>query len=152
MKQQIYKGPLFIASDHGGYKLKKRLIRFLTKELLIEVEDLGPHVYVKEDDYPDYVLPLAKKVVDKKGRGIVICKNGIGVSIAVNKVNGVRCGIGYNLMAAETMMADDDTNIISLAAKGVTDEHAMAIIKRWLLTSFSGAERHKRRLDKLPKC
>lgn len=141
--------PLFIASDHGGYQLKRRLIRFIENELALSITDCGPHEYIEDDDYPDYVLPLAKKVIETNGKGIVICKNGIGVSIAANKVHGIRAGIGYNLMAAETMMKDDDTNVLALASKGISEDHAMAIVKRWLETPFSEAERHVRRLEKI---
>lgn len=143
--------PLFIASDHGGYRLKKRLVRFIKNELRLDVEDVGPHVYDETDDYPDYIIPLVKKVAKTNGRGIVICKNGVGVCIAANKIKNIRCGIGYNLMAAETMMKDDNTNILALAAKAVTQDHAMSIVKKWLQTEFSGAERHVRRLKKIAK-
>lgn len=149
MKKTVYSGPLFIAADHGGYKLKKRLVRFITNELNLKLQDMGAEEYDETDDYPDYVIPLAHEVVKQQGRGIVICKNGVGVTIATNKVPGVRAGIGYNLMAAETMMQDDNTNVLALAAKGVSEDHAMAIVKRWLMTSFSDKERHVRRLAKV---
>lgn len=145
----MYAGSLFIASDHAGYQLKKRLVRYMGKELGLAVEDLGPNEYNETDDYPDYIFPLAKKVAKTNGRGIVICKNGIGVSVAANKVNGIRAGIGYNLMAAESMMEDDNTNILALASKGVSEDFAMAIVKKWLETKFGGAKRHKRRLEKI---
>ncbi len=145
----MYKGPLFIASDHGGYQLKKRLVRYIENELKLEITDLGPHEYEEGDDYPDFVVPLGHKVVETNGRGIVICKNGIGVTVATNKISGVRAGIGYNLMAAETMMQDDNTNVLALAAKLSRDEHAMEIVKRWLETEFSRAKRHIRRLEKV---
>jgi ribose 5-phosphate isomerase B len=140
---------LYIAADHGGYQLKKRLIRYIKKELNRTIEDLGAHTHEDKDDYPDYVLPLAEKVAKEGGRGIVICKNGIGANIAANKVRGIRAGIGYNIMAAETMMTDDNTNILALAAKGVSEDFALAIVKKWLETEFSAEERHKRRLEKI---
>ncbi|MFA6427183.1 MAG: RpiB/LacA/LacB family sugar-phosphate isomerase [Candidatus Magasanikbacteria bacterium] len=145
----MYTNPLFIASDHGGYQLKKRVIRYIENELKGKVEDLGPHEHVETDDYPDYVIPLAHKVVETQGRGIVICRNGVGVCIAVNKVKGIKCGIGYNIAAAESMMKDDNTNIISLAADHLSEDHAMAVVKKWLETEFSGEERHVRRLKKV---
>lgn len=145
----MYIGPLFIAADHAGYQLKKRLIRFIENELKLDVQDLGPESYDEGDDYPDYVFPLAEKVAKESGRGIVICKNGIGVAVAANKVPGIRAGIGYNLMAAESMMKDDNINVLALAAKGVSEEFAMAIVKKWLETEFSAEERHKRRLEKI---
>lgn len=141
--------PLFIASDHGGYHLKKRILRYVEHELEGKITDMGPAEYDETDDYPDYVLPLAKKVVETNGRGIVICKNGIGVCIDANKVDGIRAGIGYNTMAAETMMQDDNTNVLCLAAKGVSEDLALVIVKKWLESEFSNAERHKRRLEKI---
>jgi len=140
---------LFIASDHGGYRLKKRLIRYAENELNIEITDLGPFEYDENDDYPDYALPLCEKVNETEGLGILICKNGIGVSIAANKQKGIRAGIGYNLMAAETMKTDDHTNVLCLASKALSEDHAMAIMKKWLETEFSAEERHVRRLKKL---
>ena len=140
---------LSIASDHGGYKLKKRLVRFIENELKGEVEDMGPHEYEETDDYPDYVVPLAEKVSSEGGRGIVICRNGIGVCITTNKVHGIRCGIGYNIDVAESMMKDDNTNILALAADHLSEDHAMAVVKKWLETKFSEAERHVRRLTKV---
>lgn len=145
----MYSGPLYIASDHGGYQLKKRLVRYIENELKQQVEDLGPQEYVEDDDYPDFVIPLAQRVAKEQARGIVICKNGVGVTIACNKVRGVRCGIGYNIMAAETMMNDDNTNVLALASKLSSDDHAMAIVKKWLETPFSEDERHIRRLEKV---
>lgn len=145
----MYTGPLFIASDHGGYQLKKRLIRYLQNELAREVTDIGPHEYFEDDDYPDYALPLATEVAKTNARGILICKNGIGICIAANKVHGIRAGLAYNLAAAESMMTDDNTNIMCLAAQLSSEEHAMAILKRWLNTDFSNEKRHVRRLQKI---
>lgn len=145
----MFSGSLFIASDHGGYQLKKRLIRFCENELNIHIEDLGPLDLDPTDDYPDFVIPLAKKVVEIKGRGIVICRNGIGVCIAVNKIKGIKCGIGYNSGAAESMMRDDNTNVLALAADHLSEDHAMLVTKKWLETEFSGDERHVRRLKKV---
>jgi ribose 5-phosphate isomerase B len=70
---------IYIASDHGGYALIKRLIRYMENELGLKPEDLGPYEYIETDDYPDFVIPLAKKVVENDARGILICRNGIGV-------------------------------------------------------------------------
>jgi ribose 5-phosphate isomerase B len=143
--------PIFLASDHGGYQLKRRIMRYFNNELHIPYKDMGPYEYDETDDYPDYVIPLAHEVAKTHGRGIVICKNGVGVSIAVNKVEGIRCGIGYSLMAAETMMKDDNTNILSLPAKHLSEDHALAIVKTWLETPFSEAERHVRRINKMSR-
>ncbi len=145
----MYSGNLSIASDHGGYALKKRLIRYIENELQRPVEDMGPFEYVETDDYPDFIVPLAKNVAQTQSRGIVICRNGIGVCIASNKIPGIRAGLGYNIGVAETMMQHDNTNILCLAADHLSEEHAMAIVKKWLETEFSREERHVRRLNKI---
>ncbi len=145
----MYTGNLYIASDHGGYSLKKRLVRFVENELQRPIEDMGPHDHVESDDYSDYSFPLAEKVASENARGILICRNGIGVCVAANKVIGIRAGIGYNIASAESMMKDDNTNILCLAADHLSEDFAMAIVKRWLETPFSEAERHVRRLEKV---
>ena len=146
----MYSGQLYISSDHGGYKLKKRLVRYIQNELKRDVEDIGPHEYEKTDDYPDYAIPLAKKTVETKGRGITICSSGIGVCIAANKIAGVRAGLGYNIEVAESMVKDDDTNILCLGAKTISEDHAMAIVKKWLESKkeFLGGK-YQRRIDKI---
>lgn len=147
----MYSGPLFIASDHGGYALKNRLVRYIENELSLKVTDLGPKEYDEGDDYPPYAEAVSQKVISSQGRGILICKNGIGVCIAANKFDSIRAGIGYNLMAAETMMQDDNTNVLCLASKLGSEEHSMAILRKWLETDFSEAERHERRLAEIAK-
>ena len=139
---------LYIASDHAGFRLNKRLVRFLEKEMQVSVKDMGPEEFVDGDDYPDYAVPLAQKVVETGGKGILICGNGVGVCIVANKIKGIRAGIGYNTYAAESMRQDDDTNILCLAGRVLSDEYAMAITKKWLQTEFSNEERHIRRLEK----
>jgi len=145
----MYSGTLYIASDHGGYSLKKRIIRLVINELGQTIEDLGPTQYDEHDDYPDYAIPLAKKVVVNKARGILICRNGIGVCMVANKISDVRAGIGYNIASAESMRKDDDTNVLCLAADHLSEDFACAIVKRWLETEFSNEERHVRRLAKV---
>ncbi|MBU0661318.1 RpiB/LacA/LacB family sugar-phosphate isomerase [Patescibacteria group bacterium] len=145
----MYEGLLYIASDHGGYQLKRRLVRYVQNELKRDIVDMGPTEYTETDDYPDYVLPLAKKVAEEDVRGIVICRNGVGVCIASNKVAGIRAGIGYNIPAAESMMKDDNTNILCLAADHLSEDHAMHVVERWLQSEFSKEERHVRRLQKI---
>lgn len=145
----MYSGALYISGDHGGYALKKRLVRFIENELSRPVTDLGPMNHVEDDDYPDYAFPLATRVVAENARGILICRNGVGVCMAANKVKGVRAGIGYNIAAAESMVTDDNTNILCLASDHLSEDFAMAIVKRWLETDFPDQERHVRRLEKI---
>ena len=141
---------LYITSDHGGYKLKKRIIRYLENELETKIEDLGPFEYNKDDNYPDYTVKLAKKVLENDdNKGIAICRNGIGVCVTANKFKGIRAGIGYNIAVAQSMRNDDNANILCLAADHLSEDHAMAIVKKWLETPFSNDERHVRRLKKI---
>ena len=141
---------LYIASDHRGYKLKKRIIRYFKNELKTEIKDLGAFEYNKNDDYPDYAVPLSEKVSsNNKDKGILICGNGVGVCIVANKTKNIRAGIGYNISVAESMRNDDNSNILCLAADHLTEDHALVIVKKWLETPFGNAERYVRRLKKV---
>ncbi len=140
---------ILIASDHGGYKLKQKLIPFLEKKGYV-VKDFGPHEYNPEDDYPDFILPLAKKIT-KTNLGIIICRNGQGVSIAANKIKGVRAATGFSEKMIRSARKDDNANIVSLPADYITETQAKRIITLFLKTPFSNAPRHKRRLGKIPK-
>jgi len=143
---------IYIASDHGGFKLKKRLVRFFKNDLKIDVEDMGPSEYDKDDDYPDYAEPLAKKVSKNKDNlGILICGSGQGMCMLANKVKGIRAALGYSIESAELSRKHNNSNMLCLAGYVVTDDHAMAIVKKWISTPFSKAERHIRRLRKLEK-
>jgi len=142
---------IYIASDHGGFRLKGEVIKWL-KQKKLKVEDLGPKILQQGDDYPDYGFPLAKKVVRaKKNLGILICRNGIGISIVANKVKGIRAGLVSFLGQAITARAHDNCNILVLPADFVDEEKAIKIIKAFFGSEFSGEERHIRRLGKIEK-
>lgn len=147
----MYSGPLYICSDHAGYQLKKRLVRYLQNELNVEVEDLGPHEYDELDDFPDFVIPSAIKTVENKGRLIACCGSGAGEIIAANKVKGMRMTIGYNIEAAELSITHNNANGLALAARVLTDDHAMAIIKKWLETTDFKGGKYQRRNEKIEK-
>lgn len=144
----MYDGPLFITSDHAGYQLKKRLVRYLKNELKIDAEDLGPHEYTEDDDYPDYIIPATQKAVEASGRVIVIGGSGNGEAIAANKVKGMRCALVHSVETAELSRQHNDANGISFGARIVTDEHAMAMLKKWLETDFLGGK-HEERIEKI---
>ena len=141
---------IFIASDHGGFKLKNKLLSFLLKKGYL-VEDIGPFEYKKDDDYPDYAIPLAKRVARNKSKGVVICRNGQGVCIAVNKIKGIRGVTGFSIKEAKTTRQDDNANILSIPADYISSTKAKRIISIWLSTPFSNALRHKRRINKIKK-
>ena len=133
-----------IATDHGAIDLKKKLIAHLEGKGH-EVTDFGAYEPVSSD-YPVYAAAAARAVA--KGecqRGIALCTTGIGMSIACNKVKGIRCALLHDLKSAELTRQHNDTNMMALGA-GVTEEAlALQLVDIWLNTEFSGAERHVRR-------
>ena len=141
---------LAIGCDHGGFDLKTTVIAYL-KEQGHEVKDYG--CYDKSSiDYPDYVFPVAEATVRGEfERGIVICTTGIGVSIAANKVLGVRCALVTDEYSARMTRDHNDTNMIALGANVTTPERVKGILDIWLSVPFSHGERHQRRIDKISK-
>ena len=139
---------IYIGSDHGGFNIKGKIKLFLEKKGYT-VEDCGPFELNPLDDYPDYVIPLAKKISKSKSMGIVFCRNGQGVCIATNKVKGIRAVTGFSIKEAKTTRKDDNANILCIPSDYLTLVQVKKIIVSWLETSFSGATRHKRRLKKI---
>ena len=138
---------LAIASDHGGYKLKEAIRKHLA-ERGEKVVDLGTH---SEDsvDYPIYGKACAEAVASGKAeRGIVVCGTGIGISIAANKVKGIRCGLCTSVEMAELTRRHNNANILALGGRTTDEELALQIVDAFLDTEFEGG-RHKRRTDML---
>lgn len=140
-----------IACDHGALKLKEELIPFLRK-LGHSVEDFGTNSY-ESCDYSDFAIPAAKAVAKGRcDRGIVLCTTGIGVSIAANKVRGIRCALLSDVECAKMTRLHNDTNVMAMGAAVVDTETAYEIVKIWLETPFSGEARHQRRINKVMDC
>lgn len=142
---------LYLASDHAGFYLKESLKQYL-KELNVIFEDCGPFRYNETDDYPDFIVPAAKKVASsEEHRGIVIGGSGQGEAIAANKVKGIRCALvqHYSEQAVKLTRDHNDANMLSLGARFLTIDEAKSAVLVWLQTPFSGEERHCRRLAKL---
>lgn len=140
-----------IAADHGGYELKEYLVRML-REAGAEVVDFGDQLMEPDDDYPDFVVPLARAVVScQVKRGIAICGSGVGACIAANKIPGVRACLIHDPFSAHQGVEDDDLNLICLG--GLVVGHALAweLVRRFLVSQFSGKERHRRRLEKVTR-
>ncbi len=138
-----------IACDHGGFNLKREIASRLRKSGH-DVVDFGAAELDDSDDYPDYVIPLAKGVSAKEvERGIAICGSGVGASVAVNKIRGVRGALIHDSFSAHQGVEDDDVNVICLGGRVIGNELAWEIIGTFLNASFSGAERHRRRLAKV---
>jgi len=136
-----------IGSDHAGFELKETIKTFL-KEKGIEVRDFG--TYSEERvDYPDYAIPLAESVAKgEEDFGILICGTGIGMSIAANKVKGIRASLCSDVYSAHSAREHNNANILCLGGRVLGKELAKEIVDKWLSSSFLGG-RHKRRVDKI---
>jgi ribose 5-phosphate isomerase B len=140
---------IYLASDHGGYFYKEEIQKHLEGKGYA-VEDVGNLDFVKEDDYPDFVIPLAEKVAkDKKSLGIVLGRSGNGELIAANKVKGARAVMGCSAAMVKKAKEDNDPNILSLGADFLTLQQALDCVEVFLKTSFSKVERHARRVKKI---
>ena len=137
-----------VGCDHGALDLKNTVVAHLTAQGH-EVQDFG--TYTKDScDYPDFAAAAAKAVADGKcDRGIVLCTTGIGVSIAANKIPGIRCALLSDLMSARLTRELNDTNVMALGAGVVGQMLALEIVDTWVGTEFSHNERHQRRIDKV---
>jgi len=142
---------IFIGSDHAGYRLKGELISFL-EELGHEVIDKGAYELDEKDDYPDFIVPVAKAVSeDSESRGIVLGGSGQGEAMTANKIPGVRAMAYYGGLQNVVPLSREhnDANILSIGARFVDCETARNMVKLWLETPFSGDERHVRRIKKI---
>lgn len=141
---------LYIASDHGGFKKKKRIIEFLNA-INVQFVDLGPTDINQNDDYPDYAIPAMKRFSEdiQNNRVVLLCRNGVGVSILANKYKGARCALSWTETHVQSARNDDDVNVLAIPADYVDNETAKNLVSIFLRTPFSGDERHKRRLDKV---
>ena len=138
-----------IACDHGVFDLKQEIIARL-RRLNHELSDYGAGTLDTGDDYPDYVVPLARAVSSGEvDRGIAICGSGVGASVAVNKIKGVRGALIHDCFSAHQGVEDDNINVICLGGRVVGNELAWEIVETFLNASFSGAVRHRRRLEKV---
>lgn len=138
-----------ICSDHGGFALKEIIHPFLIK-MKHEVVDYGAYQLNDEDDYPDFVIPLANAVAVKEvERGIAICGSGVGASIVANKVAGVRAALIQDYFSAHQGVEDDDMNLICLGGRVTGFASAEELVQAFLKATFTGAERHLRRLQKI---
>jgi ribose 5-phosphate isomerase B len=138
-----------IASDHGGFALKEQIAELL-RGAGHEVVDFGALHLSPGDDYPDYIIPMARAVsAGKVDRGLALCGSGVGASIAANKVAGVRAGLIHDVFSAHQGVEDDDMNVFSLGGQVIGPALAWELIETFLKARFSGAVRHQRRVDKV---
>jgi ribose 5-phosphate isomerase B len=138
-----------IGGDHAGFELKESLKKLL-KEKGYECHDLGAETFDSQDDYPVYGRKVAEAVASGEyDRGIVVCGTGIGISIAANKVPGVRAAVCYTTDAAKISRMHNNANVLALGGRIVAKELALEIATTWLETCFSKEERHARRIRQI---
>ncbi|GKV58040.1 putative sugar phosphate isomerase YwlF [Sporosarcina sp. NCCP-2222] len=136
-----------ISSDHGGNRLRQEIMQLLN-ELNVEYVDYGPDSDASVD-YPDYASPVANGVASGEfDRGILICGTGIGMSIAANKVKGIRCALVHDVFSAKATRGHNDSNILAMGERVIGPGLAREIVATWLDTPFEGG-RHERRIAKL---
>lgn len=139
---------ILVAADHAGFRLKE--------QILVDIEELGHDVIdlgtdsEKPVDYPDFARALGEALVAGRGdRGVLICGSGVGASIAANKVPGVRAAVCHDTYSAHQGVEHDDMNVLTLGGRVVGDELAKELVRAFLGASFSGIQRHVRRLEKI---
>jgi ribose 5-phosphate isomerase B len=138
-----------IATDHGGFSLKQELVAEL-RAAGHEVVDFGAHSLNEGDDYPDYVLPLARAVgASDVQRGVAICGSGVGASVCANKVRGIRAALIHDHFSAKQGVEDDHMNILCMGGRTVGPAVAWDLVQTFLAARFNSAERHLRRLSKV---
>jgi ribose 5-phosphate isomerase B len=138
-----------LGADHGGVNLKEEIKKYLDT-VGVGYEDFGCNC-TDSVDYPDYALPVAEKVASGEfDRGILICGTGIGMTIAANKVNGIRCALVHDCFSAKATREHNDSNILAMGERVIGPGLALEIVKIWLGTEFTGG-RHQRRLDKVKR-
>ena len=138
-----------MATDHGGFALKEALLAQI-RAAGHEVVDFGAHDLDPNDDYPDFVVPLARAVVaGTVDRGVAICGSGVGASVCANKVPGIRAALIHDHFSARQGVEDDHMNVLCMGGRTVGPSVAWDLVETFLAGTFSRAERHERRLDKV---
>ena len=137
-----------IGCDHGALALKNKVVEHLRKKDF-DVQDFGTYT-LDSCDYPDYAEKAARAVASGEcEKGIVLCTTGIGISIAANKVPGIRCALLHETWSAKMTREHNDTNMMALGAAVVGELLALEIVDTWLGTDFSHEAKHQRRIDKV---
>jgi ribose 5-phosphate isomerase B len=137
-----------LGADHAGFELKDRIKQHLTNSG-VAVDDVGTDSAASVD-YPDYAQKVGDEVVRRKADlGILVCGSGIGMSIAANKIHGIRAANVHNEIEAQLSREHNDANVLTLGARMLDDKTALDIVDRWLATPFPGGERHRQRIAKV---
>ena len=136
-----------IGSDHGGFELKNKIVKWL-EENGYDVKDFGIHEN-KSVDYPDIAEVVCKSIISGQcDRGILVCGTGIGISIAANKIKGIRAAVCGDIYSAAMTKRHNNANVITLGGRVVGEDVGIEIVKAWLTNEFEGG-RHQNRIDKI---
>lgn len=152
---------IYLGTDHAGFELKEKLKTYLG-ELGHTVEDKGPFAFDKDDDYPDFIFPVANAVASEEGSfGVILGGSGQGEAMCANRVKGARAGVYYGDLASQvdsdgktidmvtSLREHNNANIISIGARFLDEEKVKEATKKFIETSFPGGDRHTRRIKKL---
>ncbi|MGV3589131.1 MAG: RpiB/LacA/LacB family sugar-phosphate isomerase [Adhaeribacter sp.] len=138
-----------IAADHAGFEQKQELLKLL-RQAGYEVEDYGAYQYDAHDDYPDIILPLARAIASNEvQRGIAVCGSGVGVSIAANKIAGVRAALITETYSAHQGVEHDDMNLLCLGGRVIGPMLQWELVQAFLAARYNGEDRFQRRLNKV---
>jgi ribose 5-phosphate isomerase B len=138
-----------IGADHAGFAMKEEVVALL-RELGHDVVDVGAHHAYPSDDYPDFAEAVGKAIIEGKAeRGVLICGSGVGVSVAANKLPGIRAAVCHDAYSAHQGVEHDNMNVLVLGSRIIGPELARELVRIYLAARFSGEERHRRRLAKV---
>ncbi|MGD8374322.1 MAG: RpiB/LacA/LacB family sugar-phosphate isomerase [Candidatus Woesebacteria bacterium] len=142
---------VYLGSDHAGFNLKEKVFAHLSK-LNYDVEDEGDKVLDPNDDYPQFALAVATKVLgdtDPDARGILLCGSGQGMCIAANRVRGIRASVVWDQKVARETRNDNNSNVLCIPANMLNEDEVLGLVDVWLSAPFSGAARHVRRIKEI---
>ncbi len=138
-----------VATDHGGFGLKENLVARL-RAAGHEVVDFGAHKFDPEDDFPDFIIPLARAVAENSvERGVAVCGSGVGASVCANKISGVRAGLVGDHFSARQGVEDDHMNILCMGGRTIGPYTAWDLLEAFLAARYGQADRYLRRLAKI---
>ncbi|HSX28629.1 MAG TPA: RpiB/LacA/LacB family sugar-phosphate isomerase [Candidatus Saccharimonadales bacterium] len=142
---------IYIGSDHAGFDAKEKLFAHLSK-LKYDIEDVGDKVLDPNDDYPQFAYAATAKLLgdaDPESKAILLCGSGQGMCIAANRVHGIRASLCWDEQSATETREDNDSNVLCLPARVLTQAELERVTEAWLKTPFSGAPRHARRIKEI---
>jgi ribose 5-phosphate isomerase B len=138
-----------LGTDHAGFPLKRAVVEAI-EALDSEVVDCGAYSLVPDDDYPDFAAAVANAVLEGRAeRGVLLCGSGVGASVAANKFRGIRAALCHDTFSAHQGVEDDSMNVLALGARVIGPSLAAELVRAFIRAEFSGADRHRRRLEKV---